>query len=120
MRRGAYAGLGMFSCPTVVPVVVVVVVHAALFKLPFPDVARKFICSSSTVADMVVVPTLDNRGNVKTQTVSCLFGIVFLQIRRQLVRNYYGRVWSGGILSRETRPLSRPEAGTLRGNQAQA
>ena len=69
MRRGAFAGLGMFSCATVVPVVVVVVVHAALFKLPLPDVARKFICSSSTVADMVVVPTLDNRGNIKTQMV---------------------------------------------------
>ena len=69
IRRGAYAGLGMFSCPTVVPVVVVVVVQTALFKLPLPDVARKFICSSSTVADMVVVPTLDNRRNIKTQMV---------------------------------------------------
>ena len=52
-----------------VPVVVLVVVvqTAQLFKSP--DVARKFICSSSTVADMVVVPTLDNMGIIKTQMV---------------------------------------------------
>ena len=68
--------------------VVVLVVVALLFKKiksPLPDVARKFICSSSNVADMVV-PTLDNRGNIKTQTMLYLcLRLVFLQSRRQLV-----------------------------------
>ena len=58
---------------------VVVLVVVALFKkiksAPL-DVARKFIRSSSNGADMVV-PTLDNRGNIKTQTLFCLcFGLV--------------------------------------------
>ena len=83
MRRVACADLCFFSCLTVVAVVVLVV--AVLFKSHFPDVARKFICSSSNVADMVV-PTLDNRGNIKTQTMPYLcLRLVFLQIRRQLV-----------------------------------
>ena len=70
---GACAGLCVCSCPTAVPDAVLVVV--ALCKSPLvPDVGRKFICSSSNVADMVV-PTLDNRGNIKTQTMPylCLF-----------------------------------------------
>ena len=70
---GACAGLCVCSCPTAVPDAVLVV--AALCKSPLPDVGRKFICSSSNVADMVV-PTLDNRGNMKTQTMpyeACVF-----------------------------------------------
>ena len=87
---GVCAGLCVFSCPTAVPAVVLVVVALFLCKSPLPNVARKFICSSSNVADMVV-PTLDNRGNIKTQTMPYLcLRLVFLQIRRQLVGNKLG------------------------------
>jgi hypothetical protein len=84
---GACADVCFFSCPTAVPVVVLVV--AVLCKSPLvPDVARKFICSSPNGADMVV-PTLDNRGNIKTQTMPYLcLRLVFFQIRRQLVINW--------------------------------
>ena len=75
---GACADVCLFSCPTAVPVVVLVV--AVLCKLPLPDVARKFICSSSNGADMGV-PTLDNRGNIKTQTMPYLsLELVFFKL----------------------------------------